>query len=122
MIKSLNLVGLSEIASTGRCSSMRVCEYTETILSVDPSGRGSDETVAVVLSSANGYVFVRDLRAFRDGYSDDTLSSIVRLGKKYPRLAARRIKFGDGMVCELFNRHIQQQGAGFSTEEVETRS
>ena len=77
------------------------------------------KTVAVVLSSANGYVFVRDLRAFRDGYSDDTLSSIVRLGKKYraSRLLVES-NFGDGMVCELFNRHIQQQGAGFSTEEV----
>ena len=26
--------------------------------------------------------------------------------------------FGDGMICELFNRHIVQMGAGFSTEEV----
>ena len=44
---------------------MRVfVHYSETIVSVDPSGRGSDETVAVVLLQANGYVFVRDLRCF----------------------------------------------------------
>ena len=120
MIKSLNPVGLPGDRFYGPMFiDEGMCEYTETILSVDPSGRGSDETVAVVLSSANGYVFVRDLRAFRDGYSDDTLSSIVRLGKKYraSRLLVES-NFGDGMVCELFNRHIQQQGAGFSTEEV----
>ena len=120
MIKSLNPVGLPGDRFYGPMFiDEGMCEYSETILSVDPSGRGSDETVAVVLSSANGYVFVRDLRAFRDGYSDDTLSRIVRLGKKYraSRLLVES-NFGDGMVCELFNRHIQQQGAGFSTEEV----
>ena len=72
-----------------------------------------------VLSQANGYVFVRDLKAYREGYSDTTLSDIVRLGKKYK--ASRLLvesNFGDGMLCELFNRHIQQMGAQFSTEEV----
>ena len=120
MIKTLNPVGLPGDRFYGPMFiDEGMCEYSETILSVDPSGRGSDETVAVVLSSANGYVFVRDLRAFRDGYSDDTLSRIVRLGKKYraSRLLVES-NFGDGMVCELFNRHIQQQVAGFSTEEV----
>ena len=94
-------------------------DYQETIVSVDPSGRGTDETVAVVLSQANGYVFVRDMRAYRDGYSDSTLSDIVRLGKRYraSRLLVES-NFGDGMVCELFNRHIQQMNAGFSTEEI----
>ena len=96
-----------------------ICPYQETIVSVDPSGRGTDETVAVVLSQANGYVFVRDMRAYRDGYSDETLSDIVRLGKRYgaSRLLVES-NFGDGMICELFNRHIQQMHAGFSTEEI----
>lgn len=96
-----------------------IVPYQETIVSVDPSGRGTDETVAVVLSQANGYVFVRDMRAYRDGYSDETLTDIVRLGKRYS--ASRLLvesNFGDGMICELFNRHIQQMHAGFSTEEV----
>ena len=59
------------------------------------------------------------MRAYRDGYSDETLFDIVRLGKKYraSRLLVES-NFGDGMICELFNRHIQQMGAGFSTEEV----
>ena len=120
MLKHLNPVGLPGDRFYGPMYiDEGVCEYNETIVSVDPSGRGSDETVAVVLSSANGYVFVRDMKAFRDGYSDSTLSSIVRMGKKYK--ASRLLiesNFGDGMVCELFSRHIQQMGAAFSTEEV----
>ena len=71
-----------------RCTSMRGCvDYQETIVSVDPSGRGTDETVAVVLSQANGYVFVRDMRAYRDGYSDETLSDIVRQGRSMELVA-----------------------------------
>ena len=120
MIKDLNPVGLpGDRFYAPMFIDENFCEFNETIVSVDPSGRGADETVAIVLSSANGYVFVRDMRAFRDGYSDDTLSSIVRLGKRYK--ASRLLvesNFGDGMVCELFNKHIAQQSAGFSTEEV----
>lgn len=120
MIKDLNPVGLPGDRFYGPMFiDEGMCDFSETIVSVDPSGRGSDETVACVLSQANGYVFVRDMRAYRDGYSDDTLSDIVRIGKKYK--ASRLLvesNFGDGMICELFNRHIHQQGAGFSTEEV----
>ena len=120
MIKTLNPVGLPGDRFYGPMFiDEGICPYSETIVSVDPSGRGSDETVAIVASQANGYIFVRDIMAFRDGYSDDTLSSIVRLGKRYK--ASRLLvesNFGDGMICELFNRHIQQQQAGFSTEEV----
>ena len=120
MIKDLNPVGLPGDRFYGPMYiDEGICPYSETIVSVDPSGRGSDETVAIVLSQANGYIFVRDMVAFRDGYSDSTLSSIVRLGKRYK--ASRLLvesNFGDGMICELFNRHIEQQQAAFSTEEV----
>ena len=120
MIKDLNPVGLPGDRFYGPMFiDEGMCDYSETIVSVDPSGRGSDETCACVLSQANGYVFLRDLKAFKDGYSDETLSSIVRIGKRYK--ASRLLvesNFGDGMICELFNRHIQQQQAGFSTEEV----
>jgi hypothetical protein len=96
-----------------------IVPFDETIVSVDPSGRGSDETVAVVLSQANGYVFVRDLRAFKDGYSDDTLSSIVGMAKRYK--ASKLLiesNFGDGMICELFKRHCIQMQAAVDIEEV----
>lgn len=120
MLKDLNPVGLPGDRFYGPMFiDEGICPYQETIVSVDPSGRGTDETCAFVLSQANGYIFVRDMRAYRDGYSDATLSDIVRLGKQYQ--ASRLLvesNFGDGMVCELFKRHIQQQGAAFSTEEV----
>jgi hypothetical protein len=96
-----------------------IVPYSETILAVDPSGRGSDETVACVLSQANGYIFFREMAAFKDGYSDETLTAIVRLGKKYQASTFLvESNFGDGMVCELLKRHMIQQQCPAHVEEV----
>jgi len=120
MLKELNPVGLPGYRFYGPMFiDEGVCPYNETIVSVDPSGRGTDETVAVVLSQANGYVFVRDMRAYRDGYSDETLSDIVRLGKRYGASTLLvESNFGDGMICELIKRHAIQMGANMGIEEV----
>ena len=120
MIKELNPVGLPGDRFYGPMFiDEGMVDFQETIVSVDPSGRGSDETVAVVLSQCNGYVFVRALRAFRDGYSDATLSEIVRLGKKHKATTMLiESNFGDGMISELFKKHLMQQGAGMNVEEV----
>ena len=48
-------------------------EYSETICSVDPSGRGSDETAACYLSQKNGFIYLHEVRAYRDGYSDESV-------------------------------------------------
>lgn len=95
------------------------CDFSETIVSLDPSGRGLDETVAVVLSQANGYIFVRDMQAFRDGYSDDTLRAVVSLAKRYKAgTLLVESNFGDGMVCELLKKHLVQQQTNCHVEEV----
>jgi len=120
MIKTLNPVGLPGDRFYGPMFiDEGICPYDETIVSVDPSGRGSDETTACVLSQANGYIFVRQMMAFKDGYSDDTLTAIIRMGK---RNGATKLlvesNFGDGMVCELFKRHLIQMQVGMDVEEV----
>ena len=96
-----------------------IVPFDETIVSVDPSGRGTDETVACVLSQANGYIFLRDMKAFKDGYSDQTLSSICSLAKRYK--AGKMLiesNFGDGMVSELMKRHTTQMQVPIDIEEV----
>ena len=57
--------------------------YTETICSVDPSGRGSDETAAAYISQRNGFLYLHEMRAYKDGYSDNTLLDILKGCKKY---------------------------------------
>ena len=124
MRKDLNPVGLPGDRFYGPMYiDEGIVPFSETIVSVDPSGRGTDETVAVILSQANGYIFVRDIRAFTDGYSDETLSDIIRLGKRYKATKLLiESNFGDGMITELFKRHIVQMGGGMDTEEVRATS
>ena len=93
--------------------------YTETICSVDPSGRGSDETAACFLSQKNGFLYLHEMRAYRDGYSDTTLLDILRGCKKY-NVTTLLIEsnFGDGIVAELFKKHIQQTKQAIYIEET----
>ena len=56
--------------------------YAETICSIDPSGRGADETTAAYISQRNGFLYVHEMRAYRSGYADETLLDILRGCKK----------------------------------------
>ena len=93
--------------------------YTETICSVDPSGRGTDETAAAYISQKNGFLYLHEMRAFRDGYSDNTLLNILRGCRKYnvTKLVIET-NFGDGIVSELFKKHLQQTKQAIDIEEV----
>ena len=93
--------------------------YSETICSIDPSGRGTDETAAAFLSQRNGFLYLHEMRAYRDGYSDDTLLNILRGCRKYKvTKLVIETNFGDGMVGELFKKHIQQTGQHIDIEEI----
>ncbi len=93
--------------------------YSETICSVDPSGRGTDETAAAFISQKNGFLYLHEMRAYRDGYSDNTLLDILRGCKKFgvTKLVIET-NFGDGMVAELFKKHLQQTRQHIDVEEV----
>jgi len=93
--------------------------YTETICSVDPSGRGSDETVAAYLSQRHGFLYLHEMRAYHDGYSDNTLLDILRGCKKYGATTLLiESNFGDGVVSELFRKHLQQTKQAVHIEET----
>jgi hypothetical protein len=93
--------------------------YTETICSIDPSGRGTDETAATYISQKNGFLYVHEIRAYRDGYSDNTLLDILRGCKRY-NVSKLLIEtnFGDGIIAELFKKHLQQTKQAIDVEEV----
>ena len=93
--------------------------YSETICSVDPSGRGSDETTAAYISQRNGILYLHEMRAYRDGYSDNTLLDILKGCKKYDvSKLVIETNFGDGIVSELFRKHLQQTNQRIDVEEV----
>ena len=83
--------------------SNEVFEYTGTVMAVDPSGRGKDETSYAVVKYLNGYLFVLEVGGTREGYSDNTLRQLANKAKIY---GVNEIvvegNFGDGMFSQLF--------------------
>ena len=59
------------------------------------------------------------MRAYRDGYSDRTLLDILRGCNRYgvTKLVVET-NFGDGIVCELFKKHLQQTKQNIDVEEI----
>jgi hypothetical protein len=93
--------------------------YAETICSVDPSGRGTDETAAAYISQRNGFLYLHQMRAYKDGYSDNTLLDILRGCRRFKvTKLVIETNFGDGIVAELFKKHLQQTKQGIDVEEV----
>jgi hypothetical protein len=93
--------------------------YSETICAVDPSGRGTDETVAVFLSQLNGLIYVREIRAYKEGYSDNTLRNILSgcRSHKATRVLVES-NFGDGMVSELMKKHAIEMKVAVDFDEA----
>jgi len=88
-------------------------------VAVDPSGRGKDETVAIILSQINGFLFIRDIFATQDGYSDNTLREILTRAKRYKATTCLiESNFGDGAIMELMKKHAVEMKVGLSFEEV----
>jgi len=120
LIKELNPVGLpADRFYSPMFIDENAVPFSETIISLDPSGRGADEGVACCLSQANGYIFLREVRAYRQGYSDQTLIDIIRFSKRYNATKlVIETNFGDGMFTELLKRHAIDENLNADLEEV----
>jgi len=76
--------------------------YSGSVLSIDPSGRGKDETGYAVVKMLNGQLFVPDAGGIRGGYDEKTLKQLVAIAKdnKVNKVVIES-NFGDGMFMEL---------------------
>jgi len=77
--------------------------YQQTIMTIDPSGRGRDETAVVVASAGNGYIFIHECIGYEGGYELPFLKKIAKVVNEYPNLNLIRYEenFGDGMFGNL---------------------
>jgi len=76
--------------------------YTGSVLAIDPSGRGKDETAFAVVKMLNGTLYVIDFGGIEGGYSSQTLQALSVLARKYKvNQILIESNFGDGMFAEL---------------------
>lgn len=80
-----------------------MAEYTGSVMFIDPSGRGKDETSYAVVKMLHGFLYLVDAGGFEGGYSENTLKSLAMVAKKNRvNLILSEPNFGDGMFNELF--------------------
>ena len=83
-------------------------EYSGSVLAIDPSGRGSDETAYAIVKMLNGFLYVVDAGGVEGGYSDKTLQHLTDLAKLHKvNMVLVESNFGDGMFTELLKPYIE---------------
>ncbi len=77
-------------------------DYTGSLLAIDPSGRGQDETAYAVVKMLNGYLYVVDFGGIEGGYGESVLKTISMIAKQHKvNYVLVESNFGDGMFTEL---------------------
>lgn len=93
-------------------------EYTGSVMFIDPSGRGKDETAYAVVKMLNGQLFVTACNGHNQGYAEKGMKELVRIAKenKVNRILIES-NFGDGMFQELLRPYLNEEYP-VATEEV----
>lgn len=82
--------------------SKEVSAYTGTVMSIDPSGRGKDETAYAIIKFLNGYLFLMEVGGYKEGYSDTTLRALATKAKFYGvNDIVVEANYGDGMFTQM---------------------
>lgn len=77
-------------------------EYQGSVMAIDPSGRGADETAYAVVKMLNSQLFVTAAGGLPGGYSDETLKSLSVIAKEHSvNEIIVESNFGDGMFTAL---------------------
>jgi hypothetical protein len=82
--------------------SNEMADYTGSVMAIDPSGRGNDETAYAVVKVLHGNLFLVASGGFKDGYSEATLKGLSVLAKLHSvNHIIVEANFGDGMFVSL---------------------
>jgi hypothetical protein len=84
-------------------------DYDGSVLVIDPSGRGQDETAYAVVKMLNGYLYVADCAGIQGGYSETTLTKLCNIAKEHKvNVVLIESNFGDGMFTELLKPFLKK--------------
>lgn len=103
-------------------------EYTGSVMFIDPSGRGKDETSWAVVKMLHGRMFLTEVVGRKGGYDDDLLQKMLYRAKyhKVNRILVEP-NFGDGMFAKLLGSHrdkiynVTIEDAPWATQQKEAR-
>ena len=84
-------------------------KYDTCVLSVDPSGRGADETAVAAVASYGGQLMVLECVGLKGGYDPPVLEEIVKIAKRNKaRLILCEANLGGGMFSSLLKPYLSK--------------
>lgn len=79
------------------------------VMAIDPSGRGTDETAYAVVRMLNGFLYVPACGGIPGGYSSQALQGLCDVAKRHKvNQILVESNFGDGMFTELLKPYSQK--------------
>jgi hypothetical protein len=85
-------------------------DYAGALMTIDPSGRGKDETAYTITKVLNGFVYLLDTGGVLGGATDENLKLLVSVAKKFNVQFVRiEANFGDGMFTKLIAPHFERE-------------
>jgi hypothetical protein len=77
-------------------------DYTGSVMVIDPSGRGKDETGYAVVKMLNGYLYVLECGGLAGGYEEPVLIALSTIAQRHKvNHLIIEANFGDGMYSAL---------------------
>jgi hypothetical protein len=93
--------------------------YTGSVMAIDPSGRGKDETAYAVVKHLAGTLFLTTAGGLMGGYEDEALDKLVEVAKAQ-RVTTILVEgnFGGGMFAKLLQASLKRGEYRCQVEEV----
>ena len=84
-------------------------DYQGCVMSIDPAGRGKDDTGYAIVKALHGMLFLVDGGGLPGGYNDEALSTLANKAKEHQvTYVVIEDNFGDGMFTALFKPVLQR--------------
>jgi hypothetical protein len=84
--------------------------YQGSVMAIDPSGRGADETSYAVVKNINSQLFVLEAGGLRSGYDESTLKKLVEIAKRQKvNQVIIEENFGGGMFTQLITPFFRNE-------------
>jgi hypothetical protein len=96
--------------------SLEMVPYQGTVMAIDPSGRGQDETAYAIVRYLNGMLYLVAVGGFTDGFGEETLRSLARLMIRHRvNTWVAEENYGGGMFAQLLKPYIAAEAEAART-------
>jgi hypothetical protein len=92
--------------------------YENTVMYIDPAGRGEDQTGYCVARILNGIIHVPVCDGLTGGHSDEAMTTLAEIAAQYHvRTIVVESNWGDGMYAKLLTPHVNRLCGQVAIEE-----